>query len=45
MTNNRLKPGDLAPDWKVLDPEGQPVSLADAWQGGSALLVFLRHFG
>ncbi len=29
----------------VLDPDGAPHRLADAWRDRTAVLVFIRHFG
>ena len=37
--------GDNAPDSLVTDIEGQSIHLAELWQDGPTLLVFLRHFG
>jgi peroxiredoxin len=41
----RLKVGDHAPDMALLNGSGQEVTLAEHWQHGAVLLVFLRHFG
>jgi hypothetical protein len=30
---------------QVLDPEGRPFRLGDAWRGRPVVLVFIRHFG
>jgi hypothetical protein len=30
---------------EVLDPQGRPVRLGDAWRDRPAVLVFIRHFG
>ncbi len=43
--NQRLKIGDAAPDYTLLDSEGRAVSLREAWASGPTLLTFLRHFG
>src|SRR5207244_12267924 len=39
------EPGDPAPDAELLDAWGQPARLSAAWDGGPAVLVFLRYFG
>jgi len=44
-TSSRLRRGDLAPSLEVLDAQGQPYELSQAWQAGPVLLTFLRHFG
>jgi hypothetical protein len=43
--NQRLQPGDAAPDSQVLSHTGQPLHLADLWPNGPTLLILLRHFG
>ena len=40
----KIMPGDLAPDFTLTTPEGQPVALRD-YRGQPVLLVFLRHLG
>lgn len=40
-----LKPGDKAPDIRLLDIHGQSVQLGTFWQNGLTLMSFLRHFG
>ena len=46
VPNSPLKSGDIAPDFVLPTPDGQPVSLADTLQGErNAWLVFLRHLG
>ena len=41
-----LQVGDLAPDVRPRDLEGQEISLANYWKSGqNVLLVFLRHLG
>ena len=32
-------------DSTVLDVDGAPRRLGDAWQDGDVVLVFIRHFG
>jgi peroxiredoxin len=41
----KLEPGDRAPDGLALDADGREVSLQSYWAGGPVLLTFLRHFG
>ena len=44
---------ELSPEWSVgwsyqtdlADADGSPVRLGSAWDGQTALLVFIRHFG
>ncbi len=46
MTNNqRLTPGDRAPDLTLLDVKGETAILSDHWTDGPTVLTFLRHFG
>ncbi|MDI9634473.1 hypothetical protein QM565_01520 [Geitlerinema splendidum] len=45
MGNYRLEPGDAAPDFDLLDPKSNRVSLVSFWGSGPTLLTFLRHFG
>jgi len=40
-----LAVGDQAPDLIYRTREGQECHLADTWADGSALVVWLRHFG
>jgi peroxiredoxin len=37
-----LKVGDLAPDFHLLDANGQRVKLSDYLKQGKVLLIFLR---
>lgn len=37
--------GDPAPDLELSDSTGARRRLSEAWAGGPALLVFMRHFG
>lgn len=39
------QPGDAAPDARLLDHNGQTVSLSDFWSDRPALVMFWRHFG
>lgn len=32
-------------EMQVLDPDGQPFRLGDAWAERTAVLLFVRHFG
>jgi peroxiredoxin len=43
--SKRLKIGDAAPDYALLDSDGHAVALREAWANGPTLLTFLRHFG
>jgi peroxiredoxin len=36
---------ERAPDVTLQGPSDEEVALADAWREGSAVLLFLRHFG
>lgn len=40
-----VQPGDSAPRLILPSSAGEPYELGQAWQGGPAVLVFLRHFG
>lgn len=40
-----LRPGDAAPNVRVLDLQGRPTWLREVWAEGPVLLTFLRHFG
>lgn len=40
----RLRPGDAAPDARVMSASGE-VALASLWADGPVVLTFLRHFG
>jgi peroxiredoxin len=42
--STRDKVSKLAPDFELLDLEGNPHSLSD-YRGRSLLLIFLRHTG
>ena len=37
--------GDVAPDGRLLDPEGRDVRLSATWTDQPAVVVFLRYFG
>lgn len=40
-----LQAGDSAPDFELLDFQGQPRRLSEFWNGHPALLLFWRHYG
>jgi peroxiredoxin len=42
---NPLKPGEAAPDLKVVNSDGTTIDLAATWQTQPIVLTFLRHFG
>ncbi|MDX2138316.1 MAG: hypothetical protein SF123_09495 [Chloroflexota bacterium] len=43
--SDQLAVGASAPDFTLLDIEGQSVTLASLWANGPTILTFLRHFG
>jgi len=40
-----LQAGDPAPNFRLLDQDGQPFELRSLWNGTTALVLFWRHFG
>ncbi|HZQ36069.1 MAG TPA: hypothetical protein VFD32_09065 [Dehalococcoidia bacterium] len=45
MPDERLRPGDPAPEVEVEDAAGEPLAISALWRERPALLVFLRHYG
>jgi peroxiredoxin len=43
--NQTLRAGDTAPDFEMIDGQGQTLHLSDTWRDGPVLLSFIRHFG
>ncbi len=41
----KLKPGDLAPNLKVVNGDGETIELSSLWADNPVVLAFLRHFG
>ena len=42
---NRLKTGDVAPNLKVVNADGEVIELSSLWADKPVVLAFLRHFG
>ena len=40
-----VQPGDAAPDLELPDTSGSKRHLSEYWSAGTAVLIFLRHFG
>lgn len=40
-----VQPGDLAPDLELADTSGTVRRLSEFWKQGTALVIFMRHFG
>lgn len=40
-----MQVGDAAPDFELLDADGQTRHLSEFWSGQPAVLLFWRHFG
>jgi peroxiredoxin len=45
MTGKRIKTGDLAPNLKVVNADGETIELSALWADTPVVLAFLRHFG
>ncbi len=45
MAEQRLRPGDPAPEVTIEDAAGEPLALSALWRERPALVVFLRHYG
>jgi peroxiredoxin len=41
----RLKTGDVAPNLKVVNADGETIELSSLWADKPVVLAFLRHFG
>jgi peroxiredoxin len=41
----RVKTGDVAPNLKVVNANGETLELASLWADKPVVLAFLRHFG
>ncbi len=42
---SRLKAGDLAPNFQVVNADGETIELSSLWADKPVVLAFLRHFG
>ncbi len=42
---SRLKTGDVAPNLKVVNADGETIELSAVWADKPVVLSFLRHFG
>ena len=41
----RLKTGDVAPNFNVVNADGETIELSSLWADKPVVLAFLRHFG
>ncbi|MCA9145796.1 MAG: hypothetical protein H6821_06845 [Planctomycetaceae bacterium] len=45
LPQTRLAVGDIAPDVRLVDHDGQTTAMMSLWKSRPRVLLFVRHFG